>query len=84
MLSIFQSDHDVFNALDLMENSKEFLEELKFGKGDGTLQYYLFNWKCPYIPSEKVVYLLPTKPDIILICSFPLNVTSLQIAVVLQ
>ncbi|XP_074596211.1 glycylpeptide N-tetradecanoyltransferase 2-like [Brevipalpus obovatus] len=45
------SDHDVFNALDLMEN-KEFLEELKFGKGDGTLQYYLFNWQCPNISCE--------------------------------
>ncbi|KAK6326916.1 hypothetical protein J4Q44_G00025610 [Coregonus suidteri] len=37
---------DVFNALDLMEN-KVFLEKLKFGIGDGNLQYYLFNWKCP-------------------------------------
>uniref|UniRef100_A0A673AVH4 Glycylpeptide N-tetradecanoyltransferase n=1 Tax=Sphaeramia orbicularis TaxID=375764 RepID=A0A673AVH4_9TELE len=37
---------DVFNALDLMEN-KVFLEKLKFGIGDGNLQYYLYNWKCP-------------------------------------
>uniref|UniRef100_A0A0N5ABN5 Glycylpeptide N-tetradecanoyltransferase n=1 Tax=Syphacia muris TaxID=451379 RepID=A0A0N5ABN5_9BILA len=37
---------DVFNALDLMDNS-DFLEELKFGIGDGNLQYYLYNWKCP-------------------------------------
>ncbi len=36
---------DVFNCLDLMEN-ETFLSELKFGKGDGSLQYYLFNWKC--------------------------------------
>ncbi|KAL3270448.1 hypothetical protein HHI36_020999 [Cryptolaemus montrouzieri] len=43
---------DVFNALDLMDN-KEFLEPLKFGIGDGNLQYYLYNWKCPsMIPSE--------------------------------
>uniref|UniRef100_A0A094ZUV6 Glycylpeptide N-tetradecanoyltransferase n=1 Tax=Schistosoma haematobium TaxID=6185 RepID=A0A094ZUV6_SCHHA len=43
---------DVFNALDLMENGK-FLEELKFGIGDGDLHYYLYNWRCPFTkPSE--------------------------------
>lgn len=36
--------YDVFNALDLMENN-EFLEDLKFGVGDGNLHYYLFNWR---------------------------------------
>lgn len=46
-------DYDVFNALDLMEN-KQFLEELKFGVGDGDLQYYLYNWKCPTFCSEQV------------------------------
>ena len=50
---ILQDGFDVFNALDLMEN-KSFLEELKFGIGDGNLQYYLYNWKCPSIPPEKV------------------------------
>ncbi|XP_045155403.1 glycylpeptide N-tetradecanoyltransferase 1 [Echinops telfairi] len=44
---------DVFNALDLMEN-KAFLEKLKFGIGDGNLQYYLYNWKCPSMGAEKV------------------------------
>ncbi|KAM4812217.1 glycylpeptide N-tetradecanoyltransferase 2 isoform X4 [Urocitellus parryii] len=44
---------DVFNALDLMEN-KTFLEKLKFGIGDGSLQYYLYNWRCPGTDSEKV------------------------------
>ncbi|OXB84700.1 UNVERIFIED_CONTAM: hypothetical protein H355_001177 [Colinus virginianus] len=44
---------DVFNALDLMEN-KTFLEKLKFGIGDGNLQYYLYNWRCPGMESEKV------------------------------
>lgn len=43
---------DVFNALDLMEN-KTFLEKLKFGIGDGNLQYYLYNWRCPGTESEK-------------------------------
>ncbi|KAF3818510.1 hypothetical protein GH733_011927 [Mirounga leonina] len=44
---------NVFNALDLMEN-KTFLEKLKFGLGDGNLQYYLYNWKCPSMGAEKV------------------------------
>jgi len=44
---------DVFNALDLMENS-EFLEKLKFGIGDGNLQYYLYNWKCPKMDAKRI------------------------------
>jgi len=48
----FQDGYDVFNALDLMDN-KDFLEPLKFGVGDGNLQYYLYNWKCPSVePSD--------------------------------
>jgi len=38
--------HDVFNALNLMENDR-FLTDLKFGMGDGNLQYYVYNWLCP-------------------------------------
>ena len=34
---------DVFNCLDIMNNA-EMLEELKFGSGDGTLHYYLYNY----------------------------------------
>ena len=52
-----QKGFDVFNALDLMEN-KTFLEKLKFGIGDGNLQYYLYNWKCPSMGAEKVCPLL--------------------------
>jgi glycylpeptide N-tetradecanoyltransferase len=44
---------DVFNALDLMDNSS-FLEPLKFGIGDGNLQYYIYNWACPEMPPGKV------------------------------
>jgi len=36
---------DVFNALTLLDNSL-FLEELKFGGGDGHLNYYLFNYRA--------------------------------------
>ena len=38
-------DFDVFNALDIMENSQVF-EKLKFDAGDGTLKYYIYNWGC--------------------------------------
>lgn len=54
-LVLIQKGFDVFNALDLMEN-KTFLEKLKFGIGDGNLQYYLYNWKCPSMGSEKVCF----------------------------
>lgn len=44
---------DVYNALDLAENRQCF-ESLKFGPGDGTLKYYLFNWQCPPIAEKDV------------------------------
>lgn len=37
-------------------DNKEILEKLKFGIGDGNLQYYLYNWKCPYMECEKVCF----------------------------
>lgn len=52
-MCVSQKGFDVFNALDLMEN-KVFLEKLKFGIGDGNLQYYLYNWKCPPMDPDKV------------------------------
>ena len=36
---------DVFNALSLLDNAL-FLEDLKFGPGDGHLNYYLFNYRA--------------------------------------
>ncbi|KAI5640545.1 glycylpeptide N-tetradecanoyltransferase [Phthorimaea operculella] len=53
LISAKNSGFDVFNALDLMDN-KEFLEPLKFGIGDGNLQYYLYNWRCPSMPPNKI------------------------------
>lgn len=41
---------DVFNCLNIMDNNKEFLKELKFGVGDGILNYYLYNY---HITNEK-------------------------------
>ncbi len=43
-----QNKFDVFNALSLMENAL-FLEQLKFGAGDGQLHYYLFNYRADAI-----------------------------------
>lgn len=36
---------DVFNALSMMENAL-FLEQQKFGGGDGQLHFYLFNYRA--------------------------------------
>ena len=38
-----ENNFDVFNALDILDNST-YLTELKFSQGDGYLHYYLFNW----------------------------------------
>ncbi|KAH7103465.1 Myristoyl-CoA:protein N-myristoyltransferase, N-terminal domain-containing protein [Auriculariales sp. MPI-PUGE-AT-0066] len=35
---------DVFNAMTLMDNDM-FLSDLKFGQGDGLLNFYLYNWR---------------------------------------
>ncbi|XP_045071492.1 glycylpeptide N-tetradecanoyltransferase 1 isoform X2 [Coregonus clupeaformis] len=44
---------DVFTVLDVMENTS-FLEKLKFGIGDKSLHYYLYNWRCPTIGLKMV------------------------------
>lgn len=53
LISAKNAGFDVFNALDLMDN-KEFLSTLKFGIGDGDLQYYLYNWRCPNMVPGKI------------------------------
>jgi glycylpeptide N-tetradecanoyltransferase len=45
--------YDVFNALDIMHN-KEYLEELKFGVGDGNLHYYFYNWRIEKLTPQDV------------------------------
>eukprot|EP01123_Difflugia_compressa_P010025 TRINITY_DN3541_c0_g1_i1.p1 TRINITY_DN3541_c0_g1~~TRINITY_DN3541_c0_g1_i1.p1 ORF type:complete len:397 (-),score=68.14 TRINITY_DN3541_c0_g1_i1:143-1333(-) len=37
---------DVFNCLAIHDN-QTFLKDLKFGAGDGNLQFYLYNWLAP-------------------------------------
>lgn len=43
----------MFNALDLMDNAL-YVDDLKFGPGDGLLNYYLYNWRCPDVARHKV------------------------------
>lgn len=43
----------MFNCLDIMSNSS-FINTLKFGPGDGFLNYYLFNWRAKKMKPEKV------------------------------
>ncbi|CAF1213056.1 unnamed protein product [Adineta steineri] len=57
LIQAHNSGFDVFNALDIM-NNKEFLKKLKFGDGDGNLQYYVYNWKCPLMPPENIAVIL--------------------------
>jgi glycylpeptide N-tetradecanoyltransferase len=47
------SGADVFNCLNLMEN-QPIMEPLRFGIGDGNLQYYIYNWACPEMTPDKV------------------------------
>ena len=39
--------------LNIMDNDL-FLKELKFGVGDGYLQYYLYNWKTPKLTPSQI------------------------------
>ncbi|KAH0478093.1 MAG: uncharacterized protein KVP18_004149 [Porospora cf. gigantea A] len=49
---------DVLNVLDLGDNDPETLRDLKFGRGDGTLHYYLYNWKCPDLTPQDIQTIL--------------------------
>lgn len=54
MLTMAQKENiDVVNITDIMDN-KEMVDGLKFVPGTGQLYYYMFNWKCPEIPSSKL------------------------------
>ena len=50
-----KADFDVFNCLSIMDNH-QFIQELKFGCGDGTLSFYLYNYKIKdmYLPPSMV------------------------------
>ncbi|PZD35923.1 NMT1, N-myristoyl transferase, partial [Pyrenophora tritici-repentis] len=44
-----KANFDVFNALTLLDNPL-FLDEQRFGAGDGSLHYYLYNYRAAPIP----------------------------------
>ncbi|KAJ1913378.1 glycylpeptide N-tetradecanoyltransferase [Mycoemilia scoparia] len=48
---------DVFNCLNLSNNNM-FIDELKFGKGDGLLNYYLYNWQARNIEPNKIGFIM--------------------------
>ncbi|KAI3652915.1 hypothetical protein MP228_002340 [Amoeboaphelidium protococcarum] len=48
---------DVFTCLKGMGRD-EVLEKLKFAPGDGHLNFYLFNYKCPQISADKQAFMI--------------------------
>ncbi|KAL2914677.1 glycylpeptide N-tetradecanoyltransferase [Polyrhizophydium stewartii] len=44
---------DVFNCIEFMDNAK-FIEPLKFGRGNGDLHFYLYNYRCADVARENV------------------------------
>ena len=58
LINAHREGFHVFNALDVMENSN-FLENLKFGEGDGQLYYYLYNWRMKdIVPADLGIVLV--------------------------
>jgi glycylpeptide N-tetradecanoyltransferase len=50
---MIQAGFDVFNCLDLGNNS-DFLEQLIFGKGSGSLNYYMFNYRLKQMDPKMI------------------------------
>lgn len=48
---------DVFNCVEIMENGS-FLDKLQFAVGDGSLHYYLFNWKAGLFEFSEVAVVM--------------------------
>ena len=44
---------DVFNCVDIMKN-QTFMRELLFASGDGSLHYYLYNWKTTLLKPDQI------------------------------
>lgn len=53
LADFLQEGQDVFNMLNVMEN-ETLVKDLKFGIGDGNLQYYIYNWNCPTMESKEI------------------------------
>ena len=57
LIMAYKEGCDVFNALNISDN-KKFIEELLFVAGDGLLKYYLYNWACPPVNTDKLAIIL--------------------------
>ena len=53
LIMAIKSDFDVYNALDIFQNGT-VLKDLKFGIGDGRLQYYIYNWRTAEVSASEV------------------------------
>jgi len=53
LILAYNDGFDVFNCLEIQDN-KAVLLDLKFGQGDGYLQYYMYNWVCKAMIPEEV------------------------------
>ena len=53
LILAIKHDFDVYNALDIFQNDS-ILKELKFGIGDGRLQYYIYNWRTAEVTAPEV------------------------------
>ena len=49
---------DVFNCVEIMDSTADLLKALKFGEGDGSLRYYLFNWKTTAFKPQDVAFVM--------------------------
>ncbi|KAJ3060360.1 Glycylpeptide N-tetradecanoyltransferase 2 [Podochytrium sp. JEL0797] len=57
LIQAVANNFDVFNCLELMGNDR-FFDELSFGKGDGVLNYYLYNYRCRPVSGDKTGFVL--------------------------
>lgn len=48
-----QNKTDVLNALEIENNTEELLLSSGFARGDGVINYYLFNWETELIPPSR-------------------------------
>ncbi|GET91336.1 N-myristoyl transferase [Leishmania tarentolae] len=48
---------DVCNMVEILDN-RSFVEQLKFGPGDGHLRYYFYNWAYPKIKPSRVALVM--------------------------
>jgi len=48
-----QLNFDVYNALNVMDNEEVF-SDLLFGRGDGSLKYYFYNYSCPEVKPQEL------------------------------